>query len=48
MNDFDWSPGQLVILKVVGTKSLGKPSRGGTLGDQVAQVMAFWESPLLN
>lgn len=32
-------------LKVVGTVGLGKPNRAGTIGDQVAPVMAVTKSP---
>ena len=31
----------------MGTKGLGKPSRGGKTSDQVALVMAVRKSPLL-
>lgn len=36
------------FLKVVGTQGLDKPSRGGTVGDQVVPVTAVRKSPPLN
>ena len=42
------SPGQLVILRVMGIEGFGDPSMGQTMGDQGVPVMATRKSPPLN
>jgi hypothetical protein len=42
------SPGQLVILRVMGVEVFGDPSMGQTMGDQGVPVMATRKSRPLN